>query len=104
MIRLLLAVCFLTAAPLWAATTLLDFETDAEVRLFHDEGRATAGNFPVTRETRWATSGQYSLCFRSPKWQSGLSEWPAIELKPPVTDWSSYDRLVLDLTNPPPVD
>lgn len=104
MIRLLLAVCFLTAAPLWAATTLLDFETDAEAKLFHDEGRTTAGNFPVARETRWATSGQHSLCFRSPKWQSGMSEWPATELKPPLTDWSGYDRLVLDLTNPTAVD
>ena len=104
MIRFVIALCLVSTTSLWAATTMLDFENDAEVKLFHDEGRTSAGNFPVARVARWATSGESSLCFRTPKWQSGMGEWPAIEFKPPITDWSGYDRLVLDVTNPSAFD
>jgi hypothetical protein len=93
-------LCLLVTAPVWAATTLFDFENEAEVKAWHDEGRSTCVNFPVTRETRWATSGSYSMCFHAPQWKPGMGEWPACETQPAVTDWSGYDRLVLDMTNP----
>ena len=100
MAPLLIALSCLAAGPGQAATVLSDFETDADVQAWRNEGGGSNTRFPVTREERWATSGSFSLCFRSPKWQAGMSEWPACELEPAVTDWSGYDRLVLDITNP----
>jgi len=97
-------LCLLAAAPVWAATTMLDFESEADVKAWHDEGYGTCARFPVTREARWATSGSYSLCFRTPQWKSGMEEWPACEMQPPLADWSGYDRLVLDVTNPTAYD
>ena len=55
-----------------------------------------------------APSGDYaildaqSLCFKSPQWKQGMPEWPACQAKPLVADWSPYNRLVLDITNPSP--
>lgn len=100
MLRLLLMLAFLAAVPAVAGTVLLGFEKETDKALFHDEGRTTNNNFPVTLERRWATAGEYSLCLRTPQWKTGMGEWPAVELAPPLTDWSGYDRLVLDLTNP----
>ena len=81
---------------------LFDFETDAEVQNWHDEGGVGNTRFPVTRSDKFATSGESSMCFRSPKWVSPMQEWPAAEGKPSITDWSGYERLVWDVTNPTP--
>lgn len=89
----------LTCLPA-AGTVLLDFEDEADAARFHDENGTANRAFPVNREGRYATSGEYALCFRTPKWQPGMGEWPAVELTPPLTDWSAYDRLAWDLTNP----
>ena len=43
-----------------------------------------------------------SLRFKSPKWKEGMPQWPACQAKPLVADWSPYNRLVLDITNPAP--
>ena len=104
--RLLLSgiLCFIGAGPLWAEAVLLDFEDPAELKPWHDEGRTTNDNFPVSREAHYATSGEYSLCLRTPQWKSGMGEWPAVEYNPAVQDWSMYDRLVLDVTNPTAYD
>ncbi len=85
-----------------AGTMLFDFETDGEAQVWHDEGGAGNQNFPVTRAEKFATSGTSSLCFRTPKWKEGMGEWPAAEGKPTITDWSPYERLVWDVTNPTP--
>jgi hypothetical protein len=95
----LLCAGLLAAGPLWAATSLFDFENEAEVRAWHDEGSTANTLLPVTREPRFATSGDYAMCFRSPRWQSGMAQWPACEAQPPLTDWSGHDRLVFDVTN-----
>jgi hypothetical protein len=101
---LLLSLCCVLATPLWAGTTLVDFENEAEAKSWHDEGRTTNGNFPVARVAKFATSGDWALCLRTPGWKSGMGEWPAVEYNPAVADWSAYDRLVLDVTNPTPFD
>ena len=87
----------LCAAPLWAATPLFDFEqaTDLSAWKWAARGRST---LEITN--RFATSGVGSLCFASPAWQKGQPEWPAFETQPPITDWSGFDRLVVDLINP----
>ncbi len=101
--RLLLAACALcglsTRAP--AATVLFDFETDAEFALWRHEGEPAGSPVAeIARTAEFATSGTSALCFASPAWAAGMSEWPAFECTPPITDWSGYDRLVLDATNP----
>jgi len=97
-------LCVILAVPLFAATTVFDFEDPADATGWHDEKGTACRNFPVSREANWATSGEHSLCFRTPKWKPGMGEWPACEITPPVTDWSGYDRLVLDVTNPTDFD
>lgn len=104
--KLSLALALLAGAivPLWAETVLFDFENESEAKAWHDERGTANHNFPVSRQMRFATSGRYALCLRTPQWQPGRGEWPAVETVPPVTDWSGYDRLVLDVTNPTAVD
>ena len=91
----LLVLCL--AWPAGAATVLFDFETDAEVAVWRIR---SAGQDRLERSDRFAASGQCSGLFRSPKWEQGMPEWPALEATPPVTDWSAYDRLCLVLANP----
>ncbi|MHB8972240.1 MAG: DUF4091 domain-containing protein [Pirellulaceae bacterium] len=90
---------WLLSASLWAGTMLLDFETEADTGLWHDAGLKTNRSFPVTREARFATSGNHALCLRTPQWKQGMAEWPAVEANPALKDWSGYDRLFFALTN-----
>ncbi|MBT3290177.1 MAG: DUF4091 domain-containing protein [Victivallales bacterium] len=84
-----------------APKVLLDFENETDLKLWHYESRdATVPVKEVSRSTRFATAGSSSLCFASPAWKQGMGEWPAFECKPPLTDWSGYDRLAFDATNP----
>ncbi|NLB97027.1 MAG: DUF4091 domain-containing protein [Armatimonadetes bacterium] len=101
-----IALCiFLGAgAPLSAATVLFDFETDEEVTLWHDERKTTLGaDKRLERSQAFAASGQFSMRFWTGKWRpeehGGARKWPAFEGKPPITDWSRYDRLVMELVN-----
>ena len=90
-------------ARLLAATVLFDFETNAEVKAWHDEGRSTLGpGKELRRVTQFATSGKSALQFFTPAWKEGKARWPAFECQPPVTDWSKFDRLVMDVTNTSP--
>jgi hypothetical protein len=92
-------VCLAGPAGL-AGTVLLDFENEADLKVWHYEGRdATVPVHEISRVERLATSGTFALRFASPAWKSGMGEWPAFECQPPVTDWSGFDRLVFDVTN-----
>lgn len=99
---------FLFLLAIWplaaqAGTMLFDFEDEAEIKVWHDEGRPTTNrNFPVSREARFAVSGRYALCLRTPQWRPGMSEWPAVEANPALKDWQGYDRLFFALTNATP--
>jgi len=89
-------VCYL-AVPTSGLTILFDFETDAEVRQWSVR---SAEQDTLVGSMRFATSGKWSAVFRSPRWRPGMAEWPALEAKPPVQDWSAAEALLIDLTNP----
>lgn len=96
----LLSLCLLTT-PAFAGTRLFDFETPEELAACHPE-RAQPGT-PVpglALSDQLATSGSHSLAWSSPQWREGLARWPAFELNPPVADWSGFDRLFYEVTNP----
>ncbi len=99
-IALALTLALTTVSGETTVVTLFDFETDADLAAWHNEGGTSVGpGWSLERVASFATSGECSLCFRTPKWRSGLAQWPAFEAKPAITDWSGYDRLVFDVTN-----
>jgi hypothetical protein len=50
-------------------------------------------------ETLTAT-GDWAYRFKVTKpWNGELPQWPSVNLKPAVTDWSEYDRIVIDVVN-----
>ena len=57
---------------------------------------------PLTPADRFASGSKHSFCFKSPKWEQGMPEWPSCEAKPLIADWSGYDRILVDITNPNP--
>ncbi len=92
----LFACCTLVAGMASGAVTLFDFETPAEIAAA-PKGTNASRTFAV--ESRFATSGTNALHWTCPPWRKGLDEWPSFTLKPPVTDWTKYDRLCVDLIN-----
>lgn len=49
----------------------------------------------------YATRGNHSLVVASPEWKPGMNEWPIWETSTlPIGDWSKFDRLMIDFTNP----
>jgi hypothetical protein len=97
---LVVGVCCLMAGPLWAATVISDFETQADVAAWHDEnGTTITGLKWLALEPRWAVAGTHSMCFKTLRWAPGMGEWPAFEARPKVTDWSGADRLAFFVTN-----
>jgi len=87
--------------PAPTGVVLFDFETDAEIGVWHDERQATlGGNKTLARVPHFATLGSSALEFRAPAWRQGMAEWPAFECTPPLVDWTPFDRLIFDVTNP----
>ncbi|MFQ6097771.1 MAG: hypothetical protein ACE5O2_08590 [Armatimonadota bacterium] len=99
-----IATSFMAAGQALGATMLFDFETGEEVALWHDEGKTTLGpDKRLERVQRFAASGSSAMRFFTPAWRpqehGGAQKWPAFECKPPITDWSKFDRLVMNLVN-----
>ena len=97
--RALAAACFgaTLALSLPAATPLFDFETPADLAAWT---WASRGQSALWLEPVYATRGSNALCFTSRAWEKGSPEWPAFETRPILTNWSGYDRLVVDITHP----
>lgn len=53
---------------------------------------------------KYATLESHSLEFHSPAWKTGMEEWPAFQGEPLIKDWNGYDRFVIDITNPNPMN
>ena len=49
---------------------------------------------------RFVTSGGRSLRFTTPAYKPPMEQWPAFEGAPALRDWTPFDRLVIDITNP----
>ena len=83
--------------PAAAMTNLFDFESPDEL---------ASWTIRIPTQDTWeqadtfVTSAGHSAVFRSPKWKEGMPEWPALETTPPVADWTQFDRLIMDVTNP----
>jgi len=85
------------ATRLSAAVLVFDFERDAEVKAWQWYSR---GQSQLERATRFATSGNSALVFTTPAWKEGMPGWPSFEVRPSVSNWTAFDRLVVDITNP----
>jgi len=86
----------LAGAVAQGAVTLFDFETLAEIKAA-PQGADASRSFAV--ESAYATSGSNALHWTCAPWRKGLNEWPSFTLTAPVSDWSKYDRMVVDLVN-----
>jgi len=97
--RILLVLWFVSslAVSLHAATPVFDFEQDADVLAWN---RLTQNNAKLERTGDFVTSAESAMRFISPTWKEGMAEWPAFETKPALADWTPFDRLVVDITNP----
>ncbi len=100
----LLFALLAAAAQAGATTVLFDFETDRDIAVWHNENSDALGaDKKLEASEQFAASGQFSMQFRTPAWRpeehDGASTWPAFEGKPPITDWSKYDRLVMEIVN-----
>ncbi|MBR4124592.1 MAG: hypothetical protein IKR13_00170, partial [Victivallales bacterium] len=84
-------LCVLSIA-VSAATSIFTSETKVTVRTPKTD-TLVIDNQMISAE------GNTGLCFTTPKYPGSGEEWPAFEFKPAVTDWSEYDRLVIDLVN-----
>ena len=78
------------------AVTLFDFETPAEIKAGPISSDASR-TFSI--ESRFASHGTNALHWVCTPWRVGLNEWPSFTLNSPVTDWTKYDRLCVDLVN-----
>lgn len=94
----LLATAALAAASaaVYAADTAWDFETESEIR---SAPRLNRRDYRFGVTNMCASSGRNSFFLAAPAWEKGMYEWPAFTLKSPVSDWSGYDRLSIDVVN-----
>jgi len=92
--------CFLAtvatiSAP--AAVSLFDFEQEADLAAWHWHSQ---GDSQIERADRFPSSGSHSLKFTTPAWKKGMAAWPSFQARPAVSNWTGFDRLVVDITNP----
>ncbi len=94
--RMCIGMVLAAAGVASAAVPLIDFESEAERKAAPRLNRKTY-RFGLTNLC--ATSGRNSFFLSVDKWKPGDYEWPAFTLTVPGRDWTSYDRLVFDVTN-----
>jgi len=79
-----------------ASGTILDFETEAEREIVPAIDNASC---KVCVTNRFATSGENALAFVCADWRPGMQIWPSFTMNIRATDWTGYDRLVIDVVN-----
>ena len=92
--KLTLFTLLFTACCSIHAETIFDFEREDE-----QAPRFANKDWQIGVTNRYATSGNHSLFFHCASWKNGMARWPSFNLLPKITDWSGYDRLVIDLIN-----
>ena len=90
------------SVPFFAAAV---FAADVAVDLSSAVGRSaqpkfSAVSYNVGVAESLTPTGDWSFRFKVTKpWNGELPQWPSVNLKPAVSDWSKYDRLVIDVYN-----
>jgi len=97
------SVWLFAAGAVQAEVVLYDFERDAEVdawrsNLFGSPRAQPLAPHKLARSPDFATSGKSSMAFTTAKRKGAAL--PSIEARPPIPDWRSSDRLVIDVANP----
>lgn len=76
---------------------LFDFETERD-------GQALKAckhyGLELSAAPEAAVTGGRAMKIATKKWKKGMDEWPALNLTPPVADWTPYDRLCVCVVNP----
>jgi hypothetical protein len=80
-----------------AKAGLYDFEVPEDLRRFRS---VKPGSYE--RSKKYATSGNYSLHYRSPVHKQGENEWRGLRMFPTFDkkNWTGYDWFVFDVINP----
>ncbi|MBQ9431938.1 MAG: DUF4091 domain-containing protein [Kiritimatiellae bacterium] len=86
----------LTAAAGFGAVTIFDFEDPAEQAAMP---KVDGSDRVICVTNAFATSGGHSLFFGCKSWKKGMDQWPSFTITPPVSDWSKFDRMAVDLVN-----
>ena len=99
--NLVFAVLFLTVLSSAADVSAVDVAVDlssAPGRSCQPKFSAVSHNVGVA-ETLTPT-GDWAFRFKVTKpWNGELPQWPSVNLKAGISDWSKYDRLVIDVYN-----
>lgn len=90
------------AVPFFSAAV---FAADVAVDLSSAAGRSaqpkfSAVSYDVGVAETLTPTGDWAFRFKVTKpWNGELPQWPSVNLKPAISDWSEYDRLVIDVYN-----
>ena len=95
--NLALAVVVLLGLRAKAAVTAVDL-SNADVRAAQPKFRQRSYEVGVADVE--GPQGRWAFRYKVTKaWCGELPKWPSVNLKPSVTDWTPYDRLVIDVFN-----
>ncbi len=78
-----------------AADIAVDFaSTESRARMPHLKSESAIGEVVDA----WGAHGRYAYHFKiTQPWRGGLPQWPSVTFTPKITDWTGYDRLVVDV-------
>ena len=93
----LLSLCACLSAT--AADFAFTFNTESDFKIWEISSQKLE---PLTPAKDYAIFSLNCLRFKTPKWVKGMPEWPSCQAKPLIADWTEYDRLLIDITNPNP--
>ena len=94
---LLILVIVMAGGPAEGMVNVFNFDSDNSLSGWKI---GVPGQDTLKLSKLYATSGSNSLEYHTPAWKTGMPEWPSFETAPAVKDWNSYDRIVVDITNP----
>ena len=96
-----LLALFGASAMLRASAPLIDFDRD-DAAAHWQLSPETAGGSRLELTETFATAGNRSLCFTTPRWTDGAPAYPAFSFHGNLGSFQAYDQLAFDLFNPTP--